>query len=43
MAARMYPKDVAKYRYVNETMDKELVLYRREIERRFGRSEMQDY
>ena len=39
----MYPKDVGKYRYVNETMDAELVLYRKEIERRFRRSDMRDY
>ena len=42
-AAKLYPKQVGKYRYVNEAMDLELVLYRKEILRRFQRSEMRNY
>ena len=35
-----YPGDPNKYRKVNTDMDKELVWYRTEIEKRFAKSEM---
>ena len=40
MAAKMFPNDKSKYRYVNDKMDRELVIYRKEIERRFKKGEM---
>ena len=43
MAAKMFPNEESKYRYVNEKMDKELVVYRKEIERRFNKGEMKNY
>ena len=43
MAAKMFPNDKSKYRYVNEKMDRELVIYRKEIERRFNKGEMKHY
>ena len=41
--AQMYPSNPEMYRHVNLSMEKELILYKREIERRFRRSEMRDY
>ena len=43
MAAKMFPNEETKYRYINEKMDRELIIYRKEIERRFRKGEMQHY
>ena len=35
---QLYPNDPSKYRRVNKAMDKELVWYKTEIEKRFAKS-----
>ena len=39
----MYPNDPSRYRRVNKAMDKELVWYKEEIEKRFIKSECRDF
>ena len=39
----LFPNDPNKYRKVNIAMDKELVWYRTEIEKRFQKSELKSY
>ena len=39
----MFPNDPNKYRKMNIAMDKELVWYRAEIEKRFQKSELRSY
>lgn len=38
-----YPDDPSQYRRVNTTMDKELIWYKGEIEKRFLKSEYRNY
>lgn len=40
---QMFPNDPSKYRKVNIAMDKELVWYRTEIDKRFQKSELKSY
>ena len=42
-AKAMYPRDPSKYRRVNQAMDKELIWYKTEIEKRFARSQTKDF
>lgn len=42
-ARELYPNDPSKYRRVNKNMDKELVWYKGEIEKRFAKSSCKGY